>query len=153
MIAYARLLLRRIGDITVRDAHENRAAQVMLRLRRFLLSSPVIPASAAAAVFALSRPYAGIVGDARLYISRGLADLDPAGVGQDAAFLNDGQSGFSIFPPLLDRLIALMGPSDAAQMLTAVGLAVWFLALVALARSIETRSRWTIPLVVAVLPF
>src|SRR5262245_50101506 len=154
MIAHAQLFAQRIAGIIPSDAQGTRAAQVGLRLRQFLLSSPVIPACAVAAVFALSRPYAGIVGDARLYISRGLADLDPAGIGQDAAFLNDGQSGFSIFPALLDRLIAPMGPSVAAQMLTAVGLAVWFLALVALARSIETdRSPWTIPLVVAVLPF
>src|SRR5262245_133137 len=105
------------------DAQGIRAVQVGSRLRQFLLSSPVIPACAAAAVFALSRPYAGIVGDARLYISRGLADLDPAGIGQDAAFLNDGQSSFSIFPAAVDRLIALMGPSVAAQMLAAIGLA------------------------------
>src|SRR5262249_54785679 len=151
---HAQLFLKRMAGIVPGDAHGTRAVQVGLRLRQLLLSSSVIPACAAAAAFALSRPYAGIVGDARLYIGRGLADLDPAGVGQDAAFLNDGQSSFSIFPVVIDRLIALMGPSGAAQILSAVGLAVWFVGLITLARSIETdRSPWTIPLVVAVLPF
>src|SRR5262249_25137115 len=154
MVAHAQFPLPRIAEITPRVALEPRAAQVALRLRRFLLLSPVIPVSAAAAVFALSRPYAGIVGDARLYIGRGLADLDPMGVGRDIAFLNDGQSAFSIFPMLITRFIVLMGPSGAAQVLAAVGLAVWFAALVALARSIGTnRGPWLIPLCVAVLPF
>ena len=123
-------------------------------MRDFFAASPLVPAIAAAAVFALNRPYAGIAGDARLYIGRGLADLDPTGIGRDIAFLNDGQSGFTIFPLAVDRLIVFLGPSGASQMLAAGGLAAWFAALVALARSIETdRGPWTIPLVVAVLPF
>jgi hypothetical protein len=147
-------LARRIAGIVPRGAHVARATQVTLCLRNFFAASPLVPAIAAAAVFALSRPYSGIVGDARLYIGRGLADLDPTGIGRDVAFLNDGQSGFTIFPAVVDRLIMLVGPSGASQMLAAGGLAAWFAALVALARSIETdRGPWTIPLVVAVLPF
>jgi hypothetical protein len=34
-------------------------------------------------VFALGRPYRGIIQDPQLYIARAVADLDPSGVGRD----------------------------------------------------------------------
>src|SRR5438477_3625007 len=123
MIAQTQMLVRRIAGLPLRGSNGTRAAREAFCLRQFFAASPVVPTIAAAAVFALSRPYAGIVGDARLYISRGLADLDPAGIGRDAAFLNDGQSGFSIFRVVVDQLVAFVGPSGASEMLAAVGLA------------------------------
>jgi hypothetical protein len=129
-----------------------RATQALLCSRR-LLDPAALAAIATVGIFALSRPYAGIVGDARLYVGRGVADLDPGGVGQDATFVNDGQSNFTIFRALTDGLVALIGPSTASMTLAALALCAWFVALVVFARAIDKRATWTIAICVAILPF
>jgi hypothetical protein len=129
-------------------------------LVRFVLSPPRSShessaiAIAVASIFFLSRPYPGIIGDAKIYIGHGLASLNPGGIGRDAMFVNDGQSSFSIFPMLVDTFDALLGPSSASRVLAGLGLALWFIALAAVARGLgRGRVMWTIPIVVAVLPF
>jgi hypothetical protein len=91
--------------------------------------------------FLLSRPYRGVVGDSILYIGRGVAALDPAGVGQDPMWLLDGQMRFSAFPPIVERLIAAASPATAACALALTGVLFWLFALIALARALgEGRS-------------
>jgi putative flippase GtrA len=60
---------------------------------------------AAFCVFALSRAYQGVRHDGRLYVADALAKLDPGGIGRDLMFVHDGQFGFSLYTPLLSRLI------------------------------------------------
>ncbi|NEU12636.1 hypothetical protein G3T14_10855 [Methylobacterium sp. BTF04] len=106
-----------------------------------------------AALFLLARPYTGISLDARLYIGRGLADLDPGGVGRDVMFLNDGQSGFSLYTIVLRHLVGWLGASTAAIALSLAGVAAWFAAAAVLAgRLARGRAKWAILVALAVLP-
>ncbi|PZQ46640.1 MAG: hypothetical protein DI570_26900, partial [Phenylobacterium zucineum] len=83
---------------------------------------------AALGLFLLSRPYPGIYHDGRLYVADALAKLDPGGVGRDLMFVHDGQFGFSLYTPILARLIAVLGPSAATMAIVALTLALWFAA-------------------------
>jgi hypothetical protein len=87
---------------------------------------------AAFCVFALSRAYQGVRHDGRLYVADALAKLDPGGIGRDLMFVHDGQFGFSLYTPLLSRLIAAIGLSHASLAVVALTLCLWFAALVLL---------------------
>ena len=79
-----------------------------------------------------SHPYAGVIHDARLYVGRALADLDPRGLGTDLLFANDGQSGFTLYRPLIRSGVVAFGPGWAALLATLVNLCLWFAAAAAL---------------------
>ncbi len=103
-----------------------------------------------AGLWFLRRPYNGVVHDARIYMGRGLADLDPQGLGSDLVFRFDGQSSFSVFPRIVDALIPALGFANAAAVLTAIGLSLWLAALFVLAgRLAEGRGKWAIAVAVA----
>lgn len=108
----------------------------------------------ATALFAIFHPYLGILGDASIYLGRSLADLDPAGVGRDIAFVDDGQSRFSIFSRLVDPLVAVEGATRASILIAAAGSACLLAASLALARALTRDSRLVFAIVVAaaVLP-
>jgi hypothetical protein len=106
------------------------------------------------AIFALNRTYVGITGDAILYIGRGLANLDPNGVGRDLIFREDGQSAFSVYGTIITHLIPYFGPGGTGMLLAALGLITWIAALAVLSRRLATgRARAAILLMVAFLPF
>lgn len=111
---------------------------------------------AAFGLFLLSRPYMGIHHDGRLYVADALAKLDPGGVGRDLMFVHDGQFGFSLYTPMLSRLIAVLGPSGATMAIVAVTLALWFAgAALMVERLLADRSpavRWAALVFVAALP-
>lgn len=77
-------------------------------------------------LFLLSRPYTGIQHDARLYVGFALAKIDPNGIGRDVLFTADGQSGYSLFPPLFLEVVKWLGPSTAAMVVPLVGLVLWY---------------------------
>jgi hypothetical protein len=105
------------------------------------------------ALWFVCRPYIGVDGDARLYVGRVLADLDPHGVGLDLAFAHDGQSGFSIFPRLISAAIGLMGVGQGAMTVTLAGLCLWLAsAAFLLSRFFSGRLLWASLVCVAVLP-
>jgi hypothetical protein len=107
----------------------------------------------ALALWALTHPYQGILGDATVYIGRALADLDPAGIGRDMMFVNDGQSRFSVFPLVLDRLVAVFGTGPTALALALLATAAWLFALAGFARQfVATRWIAVVVIFVAVLP-
>lgn len=111
---------------------------------------------AAFGLFLLSRPYLGIHHDGRLYVADALAKLDPGGVGRDLMFVHDGQFGFSLYTPMLAKLIAVLGPSGANMAVVAVTLVLWFAAAALLVeRFLADRSpalRWVALVFVAALP-
>ena len=92
----------------------------------------------------LLHPYEGIDGDARIYVGRALADLDPDGVGRDLMFTHDGQSRFSLFPVVLRALVGTLGPGPAALAVSLVGLITWLTSSV-------TRLVWSVPNVLSAL--
>lgn len=111
---------------------------------------------AAFGLFLLSRPYLGVRHDGRLYIADALAKLDPGGVGKDLMFVHDGQFGFSLYTPLLARLIGALGLSTATMAVVALTLVLWFAAAVFLVeRLLADRPpavRWAALMFVAVMP-
>jgi hypothetical protein len=117
------------------------------------LKPHILPLLFCAALWAACHPYPGIVGDSRIYIGRALADLDPAGVGRDMIFVNDGQFRFSLFPLLARGLVVHFGAALAAQIIAALGCLCWFAAAFALARQLVTgRALWLVLAFVCVLP-
>lgn len=117
---------------------------------------PWLALVATAALFALSRAYQGVRHDARLYVGDALAKLDPAGVGRDLMFVHDGQFGFSLYTPLLGRLVGALGLANASLITVAATLILWFGGLVLLTRALTAgRSpavRWAVLVFVIALP-
>lgn len=95
---------------------------------------------AVAATALLFHPYMGLSGDGRIYVGRGLADLDPGGIGRDLMFAYDRQSAFSLFPPLLRRVVAALGPANGTLVVSAVALAAWTAAAFVLLRGLFGRA-------------
>ena len=86
----------------------------------------------------LRREYYGVWHDARIYMGRGLADLDPQGVGSDLFYRFDGQSSFSVFSKIVDVLIPVFGLAHSALLLSATSLLLWLAAMAALAGQLAT---------------
>lgn len=107
-------------------------------------------------LFLLSRPYQGVRHDGRLYVADALAKLDPAGVGKDPMFVHDGQFGFSLYTPLLAKLIAALGLSTATLVAVLLTLILWFAAAVLLVERLladrPAAVRWAALIFVAVMP-
>jgi hypothetical protein len=119
-------------------------------LQNELCFGPFLGAVALAALWFLRRRYNGLLHDSVIYMGRGLADLDPQGVGADFFYRLDGQSSFSIFSKIVDALIPVFGLAHSAQLLTATALSLWLAALAALAGQLATgRLKWAIVICVA----
>ena len=91
-------------------------------------------------MWALLRPYAGIIHDSRIYVGRALADLSPHTIGLEYAFLHDGQSRFSLFPKAFAQLVSALGPGPAAQLLSGLGLVLWFVGALAASASVVAAA-------------
>jgi hypothetical protein len=134
-------------------APDNKFGRALAWLRQSVADGTIFLPLIAVALWALTHPYEGIIGDASVYIARALADLDPAGIGRDMMFVNDGQSRFSVFPLLLDHLVGSFGTGPTALMLALLSMALWIAALCALARQfVAPRFVFLVVLFVAVLP-
>ena len=111
---------------------------------------------AAFGIFLLSRPYQGVRHDGRLYVADALAKLDPGGVGKDLMFVHDGQFGFSLYTPMLAKLIAVLGLSAGSLAIVVVTLLLWFAALALLVETLlADRSpavRWAALVFAVALP-
>lgn len=111
---------------------------------------------AAFGVFLLSRPYLGVRHDGRLYVADALAKLDPAGVGRDVMFVHDGQFGFSLYTPMLAKLIGALGPSAGNLAIVAATLLLWFAGLALMIEKLlagrAPALRWAALVFVVALP-
>ena len=104
-------------------------------------------------LWALCNPFYGIDASNLVYMSRALADLDSGGVGRDAMFVHDGQSGFTIFTTLFRRLAQTTGLSSAGTLVAACAVASAFLGASGLACALaKGSSRWLIIAFAAALP-
>jgi hypothetical protein len=104
-------------------------------------------------VFAVGRPYRGIIQDPQLYIARAVADLDPSGVGRDLMFVHDGQFGFSLFRFVARAMVALWGPAISGEMLAVAAALAWFFAARALARQFAGGgAAWVVVIFAVLLP-
>lgn len=96
-------------------------------------------------LFVMTRAYRGINGDALIYVTRELARRDPQGLGRDAMFLADTQTGYTIFTPLLSALLDLSSPAVAAMTLASAALLLWFGAAAFLSRTIAQALASQLP--------
>ncbi len=104
-------------------------------------------------VLLLLHPYEGLIQDARIYIGRGVADLDPAGVGRDMVFAHDAQTGFSLMSVLVGAPLKLLGAGQTALTLTLIGVLLWLAAVAALARGLAPgRVAWAAAIYILALP-
>lgn len=104
-------------------------------------------------IWMFASSYSGIEGDARIYMARALADLDPAGTGRDLMFALDGQSDFTIFRILAAKLVNISNPGAAALWLAVVNIAVWFAAMTYLVtRFVRGRAAGLLMVCAGVLP-
>jgi hypothetical protein len=109
-----------------------------------------VGAVALVALWFLRRRYNGLLHDSMIYMGRGLADLDPSGVGADYFYRLDGQSSFSVFSKIVDALIPVFGLALSAQLLTVTALVLWLAAMAALAAQLASgRLKWAILICVA----
>lgn len=105
------------------------------------------------ALWLLHRSYAGIIHDSRIYMGAALAEMDPAGVGQDLMFVLDEQSKFSLMRPVVTAAAEALGLEHAALVLTLIGIIGWFLgAWVLVAELAAGRTRWAALVCIIVLP-
>lgn len=106
----------------------------------------------AAAIFLLSHPFGGMIGDSKIYMGRALADTNPGGVGRDMMFVLDGQSQFSLFATLARATTAFLSPAASAQIIVAISQTLLIAALVVLGRSLAGRSFAWVVIFAAILP-
>ncbi len=101
----------------------------------------------------LLHPYGGLIQDARIYIGRGVADRDPAGVGRDIVFAHDAQTGFSLMRLAVRAMLDVMPPSTASMLLALAGSLLWLAAAMALLRRLAPeRVAWAAAVAVLALP-
>ena len=117
-------------------------------------ASRVLPFAIVAlvAAYALTHPFTGFTGDAQIYMGRALADNDPAGVGRDLMYRLDGQSRFSLFPPIAAWLAARMSLIAAAQCLVVASSLLWLASAIALARAAAPQRALAVAAVIVLAP-
>ncbi|WP_168073529.1 hypothetical protein [Caulobacter sp. SSI4214] len=93
-----------------------------------LIKGPWLGILAAFGLFLLSRPYQGVRHDARLYVADAMAKAGWGDIGKDLMFVNDGQFGFSLYTPMLSKLIQGLGLQAGTLAIVVVTLLLWFAA-------------------------
>jgi len=131
---------------------DTKPAKIVASLKSAVQDGTVIFAIFAIALWMMSRPFKGIGGDGRIYMTRALADLNPATIGRDMMFAYDGQSQFSIFTKLADWLVGAFNPANAAFIFALLNLA-WLAAIYRfISRFMDGKSRWALIAILAVAP-
>src|SRR5262249_25521104 len=90
---------------------------------------------------AVTRPYGGIVHDARLYAVRALETLAPGRYAGDLYLDYGGQAQFDSFSSLYAFAISSLGLSHASIALVLVGQALWLAGLIFLVRGLVRDPR------------
>jgi hypothetical protein len=114
-------------------AGSGRAAPARSRSDRVFAAAMVL---LIAALWIATRPYYGVVHDARLYMVEALHAIEPARFADDLYFRFGSQDQFTIFSKLYAPLVAAFGVSRAAIVLTIAGQALFVAGLLYLAHSV-----------------
>jgi hypothetical protein len=97
-----------------------------------------------AVLWLATRPYAGIVHDARFYMVQALHSLHPSRFAQDLYFKFGSQDQFTIFTKLYAPLVSALGVGAAGIAATCIGHLLWFCLLLFLAWTAIRPSRLAI---------
>jgi hypothetical protein len=95
---------------------------------------------ALAVIWLATRPYPGVVFDARFYMVEALRALDPQRFAQDLYFQFGSQGNFSLFTQLYQPLLRALGVGATAFILTVAGQSFWLFALLRLVRGLVGRQ-------------
>ncbi len=118
-----------------------------------VLSGDVFLPLIALALWVLTHNFPGIFGDANIYIGHALAALDPTGIGRDMMFADDGQMGFSLFPPVVKVAVATFGTLGVTRLFALAAMLAWLAALTAFSRQfVGWRSVPVVVIFLAILP-
>jgi len=107
-------------------------------------------ACAIAVLWLATRPYPGVVFDARFYMVEALRALDPTHFDRDLYFQFGSQGNFSLFTKLYLPFLHLFGIGATAFILTVAGHALWLFALVRLIRGLVGRQWFWLSLAMSV---
>lgn len=91
---------------------------------------------AIAALWLSTRPYSGVVFDARFYMVEALHAVDPGRFAQDLYFKFGSQGNFSLFSRLYPPLLRAFGVGPTAMILSIAGQSLWLFGLVRLTRNL-----------------
>lgn len=98
---------------------------------------------AVALLWLATRPYLGVVLDARFYMLEALSALDPARFAEDLYFKFGSQGSFSVFTWLYRPLLPLFGVGLTAIILTIAGQLLWLFGLLRLTHAlVGPRFMW-----------
>jgi hypothetical protein len=96
-----------------------------------------------AALWIATRPYFGIIHDARLYTVQALNAIYPGRFADDLFFKYGSQDSFTFFSPIFKQLILLLGASQANMVMAALGQVLWFASLLWLLPALfPDRKNW-----------
>jgi hypothetical protein len=104
-----------------------------------------------ATLWLTTRPFLGIVHDARFYMAQALHALDPARFADDLYFKFGSQDQFSVFGKLTALLIPTFGLGPTAALLTFGGGLLWLLCLIYLVSTLIRDRRFRFLAIAAVL--
>ncbi|MCI2400429.1 hypothetical protein [Aliiroseovarius subalbicans] len=107
--------------------------------------------SAVCALWLATRPYRGIVHDARLYLVQAQNALEPEKFGADLFFKYGSQDSFSVFSSLYSPAVEFFGPGGAHLLFWALGQAVWVASLSYMAVTLYNNRRLAIIAIAAVM--
>lgn len=94
-----------------------------------------------AILWVATRPYHGVVGDARLYMVQALRELHPTRFANDLYFQFGSQDRFTVFSRLYAPLVSMLGVGNTGITLVVIGQSLWVGGLLYLALSlIRPRS-------------
>jgi len=86
-----------------------------------------------AALWLATRPYPGIVHDARFYMVQALRELDPGRFADDLYFRFGSQDQFTLFTKLYSPVVSILGIGTTGIVFTVVGQLLWVSGLLYLA--------------------
>jgi hypothetical protein len=127
-------------DLTIdgRDLHSGASppqAQIITgnpKLDALLRALPLL--CAVAVLWLTTRPYFGVMADARFYMVEALKALDPVPFAEDLYFKFGSQGNFSLFTALYLPLLRAFGVGTTGLILTVAGQLLWLFGLFRLAR-------------------
>jgi len=128
-------------DLTCGDAQSAPQITGNPKLDAILRALPLF--CAVALLWLATRPYFGVLFDARFYMVEALKALDPAPFAEDLYFKFGSQGNFSLFTALYLPLLRAFGVGATGLFLIVVGQLLWLFGLFRLARSlVGGRTMW-----------
>ncbi len=127
---------RAVGDLSSTTARARTSGPAHAIVRVDAAGAAAVQYACLLAVWLASRPYRGVIHDARLYSIQALNRLEPGRFNQDLFLKYGSQDSWSAFGPFFAGLISVFGLDGANFVGTLIGEALWAGGAVFLVRSL-----------------